>query len=407
MAIYVIDEMMGRGKTSAMINQINASGKNERFLFITPLLTEVERVKTSCADREFCEPEDIVTKLCNLKQLLQDRQNVVSTHALFSRFDGEVLNLVRENEYTLVMDEVTQVVTEIRVTNRDSELILGSLATTDEKGLLTWNDKDYQGKFGEYMDTANARNLYVYNQNYWIDIMSPEMFRAFKNVFIMTYMFDCQVHKYYFDLMDLPFTHLYVEGNSRDTYSLSTTKQPPEPVPLDEMITIVDDYKLNCIGNDWHSLSKSWYIRHAYDDQMSRMQLNIYNYFHNVAHTPSSLNLWTTFALNKDENNINWPRMLSGKGYTKGFLGCTSKGTNQYQNRKSLAYTVNMFMKTSLRNFFVKNGVEVDERRWATSEMVQWIWRSAIRHGEPVSIYVPSRRMRTYLTEWIAEVSQT
>ncbi len=37
MSIYVIDEMMGRGKTSAMINYINQSGDDVRYLFIVPL----------------------------------------------------------------------------------------------------------------------------------------------------------------------------------------------------------------------------------------------------------------------------------------------------------------------------------------------------------------------------------
>lgn len=33
--------------------------------------------------------------------------------------------------------------------------------------------------------------------------------------------------------------------------------------------------------------------------------------------------------------------------------------------------------------------------------MIQWIWRSAIRNGEEISLYLPSKRMRDLLTEWI------
>ncbi|MCT9509257.1 hypothetical protein KTJ05_18660, partial [Acinetobacter baumannii] len=35
------------------------------------------------------------------------------------------------------------------------------------------------------------------------------------------------------------------------------------------------------------------------------------------------------------------------------------------------------------------------------SEMVQWIWRSAIREGNPINIYVPSSRMRSLLQRWL------
>ncbi len=34
-------------------------------------------------------------------------------------------------------------------------------------------------------------------------------------------------------------------------------------------------------------------------------------------------------------------------------------------------------------------------------EMVQWIWRSAIREGNPINIYVPSSRMRSLLQRWL------
>ena len=44
---------------------------------------------------------------------------------------------------------------------------------------------------------------------------------------------------------------------------------------------------------------------------------------------------------------------------------------------------------------------EIDENKYALSEMIQWIWRSAIRNGEDIYIYIPSRRMRDLLLEWL------
>ena len=34
-------------------------------------------------------------------------------------------------------------------------------------------------------------------------------------------------------------------------------------------------------------------------------------------------------------------------------------------------------------------------------EMVQWIYRSQIRNGKPITVYVPSRRMRELLIDWL------
>ena len=37
--------------------------------------------------------------------------------------------------------------------------------------------------------------------------------------------------------------------------------------------------------------------------------------------------------------------------------------------------------------------------------MVQWIWRSAIRDGDEIYIYIPSKRMRTLLINWMESLS--
>jgi hypothetical protein len=33
--------------------------------------------------------------------------------------------------------------------------------------------------------------------------------------------------------------------------------------------------------------------------------------------------------------------------------------------------------------------------------MIQWIWRSRIRKGENINIYIPSMRMRNLLNAWM------
>jgi len=37
--------------------------------------------------------------------------------------------------------------------------------------------------------------------------------------------------------------------------------------------------------------------------------------------------------------------------------------------------------------------------------MIQWIWRSAIRDGKEIWVYIPSRRMRELLKKWLLELS--
>ena len=62
-------------------------------------------------------------------------------------------------------------------------------------------------------------------------------------------------------------------------------------------------------------------------------------------------------------------------------------------------------MNVGQKIFYENNGVDVNEDAYALSIMVQWIWRSAIRDGNEIWLYVPSKRMRDLLTNWMEEVS--
>ena len=50
---------------------------------------------------------------------------------------------------------------------------------------------------------------------------------------------------------------------------------------------------------------------------------------------------------------------------------------------------------------FIKNDIEINDDKFALSELVQFIFRSAIRNGKEILIYLPSKRMRNILQDWI------
>ena len=103
--------------------------------------------------------------------------------------------------------------------------------------------------------------------------------------------------------------------------------------------------------------------------------------------------MWTTF---KDCR-----KRVKGKGFTKGFVVLNQKATNRYSHKTTLAYGLNLFMNVPIKRYFESRKVEVNEDLWSLNEMLQWLFRSAIRNGEPIDIYVPSRRMRELLLNWI------
>ena len=72
---------------------------------------------------------------------------------------------------------------------------------------------------------------------------------------------------------------------------------------------------------------------------------------------------------------------ISGKGYAKGYIPSNMRASNEYRDRTAVAYLVNKYFNPFIKNFFVSNGIEVDEDGYAISEMLQFLWRSGIREG--------------------------
>ena len=103
--------------------------------------------------------------------------------------------------------------------------------------------------------------------------------------------------------------------------------------------------------------------------------------------------MWSTF---KD-----FRTRLRGKGYSNEFVSCNCRSTNEYIDKYNLAYCVNIYLHPAIQQYFSNKGITVKQDLYALSEMIQWIWRSRIRKGESINIYVPSKRMRKLLNDWL------
>ena len=131
--ITVIDSPCGFGKTQYMINMINEN-PTKNYVYITPFLNEVERIKDNTKflhDKitRFVEP--VYTKKKKkydcLIDYIYDSKDIVSTHSLFSRCNKEIVDTIKQNKYTLILDEVMSVVKVLDISYRDIKLILDKL----------------------------------------------------------------------------------------------------------------------------------------------------------------------------------------------------------------------------------------------------------------------------------------
>jgi hypothetical protein len=165
---------------------------------------------------------------------------------------------------------------------------------------------------------------------------------------------------------------------------------------LRSLVTIYDG-KLNAMGRSNgkdNPLSSSWFKRAKLPEYAALRRATI-SFFEYTARTPSALNAWTTFKERKPK--------LKGTRYGRddNWIPLNAKATNEYIEKRSLAYLANRFSLPVIKSYFEERGISVNDEVYALSEMVQWLWRSGIRRSDPIAVFVPSDRMRRLLRLWL------
>lgn len=413
--LKIVDATCGKGKTSWAIQHMNEADLSKRFIYITPFLTEVQRVKNSVTNRKFYEPtktDQNVTKLKSFKHLLERGENIVSTHSLFLNIDKEILKLIYLQDYTLILDEVMNVIEQVQIKQDDIKVLLQaktdkdeSFITVKENGYVKWNHREYNGdRFSHIKHLAYTNNLIIHNNiaMYWT--FPATVFKSFKDVYILTYMFYGQLQRYYFDLFNIKCKFHSVDFNSvTDKFELTSYVRPTQEEELQELRSKIriyykgqqDKKDLNAIGEETGAFSSSWIKRHLDDKSILKMITdNAYNFYRNKCQSKSDKVMWT--CVKEFEKKLAIPKAK------KQFVQVTCRATNDYIERDTLIYFANRYMNPVTSQFFKSHGIKVDEDLWALSELIQWLFRSAIRQGNPVNLYIPSSRMRGLIEKYLS-----
>lgn len=408
--IVIVDSIMGSYKTTRMIELMKEHKDEYRFMYITPYLAEIERIKQHVS---MVEPKAVRgSKLEHIRQLTESGVNIVSTHSLLSRFDMEIQNNIESGEYVLILDEVSNVVEQHYFnTINDMEDFFKFYASVGEDGYVYWDEIAHPidtykkgSKFYEEMILCINKNLVMVNDKLLLWELPVEIFKKFHKVIILTYLFEGSVQKPYFDLFEVKYSKYSVKDKQIVPY-IETSKEEKDKIK--SLINIIDNEGLNKIGNDYYALSATWYEnnvktsgKNVHQDRLSK---NLVTYFKKYTKASSNKKevLWTTFETYKNR--------IKGKGFTKGYVTYNIRATNDYINSYGLAYMVNVFPHTSLTMYFrFRNSeIKIDRDMYALSTLLQWIWRSRIRNtnlqdsDRKIDLYIPSIRMRTILLNWL------
>ena len=422
--ITVIDTIMGAGKTSYIIEHMNRTfiesmfdGSDRRFIYVTPLLTEVERVKDACPDLRFKDPKPIHgRKYFGLQRLIHDRENIATTHELFRMLTQETRAALLDANYTLVIDEVLtccDLYDGLTKDDQDDLFRSGKIYVDDATRRVCWNHDDhgrYEGKFSPVKHLCDNGNLAAYPEGLrgnrvWIWQFPTEFLECFEWTFVLTYLFDGSPMRSYLDAQGVGYKVMAVAGDRSQGYHLTTWQDHNEgavKARIRDLVTIYEG-RGNSIGTPKgkeQPLSTSWFKR-ADAKTMAKLRGNTVTFFKNHAETRSQFNAWTTLKAARSK--------LKGEGYARStcWVPLNAKATNEFAHKTSMAYLANRFALPPLRNHFVAQGITVNEDLFAISEMIQVLWRTAIRNNEPIHVFIPSQRMRSLFKAWLNANSTT
>lgn len=447
MSITVIDAPCGAGKTTWAIQEMD-SHPEQAYIYCTPFLPEIKRIKETSQTHHFWEPENYdSTKIADFNRLLADKRDIAVTHQTFLNATQETLGLISEGDYHLIIDEALDVISEFNnidsvekdrtqmIKPGDIKFLLDNIhITVEDSCKVSWNGAVYaQGKFEELARLCSLGRVYLARGKLMVCIFPPEMFQLFDEIYFLTYLFEGSVPDLYFKMfgIDWNLASVKLDGDRQVVTEYDPTIDLAFRTEARGLITLCNSSRLN---ESRVNYSSTWYKNHAPKEQnrgkdkspeLQEIRGHLNTFFKNIA-------VLDGMKANATNNDIMWTcpkdykNDLKGKGYTcvrrltsdelEGltkeereklekdvdcWVPCNAKATNDYADRWALAYCCDLSLNPMLAGLFADHGLKFSQDKFALSALIQWIWRSRIRKGEAIYLYLPSRRIRKLFREWL------
>lgn len=408
MQIEVLDQIMGSGKTTGMIQWMIENPDN-KYLYVSPMLTEVEeRIPSACVSIGFISPstEDHDTKSEHLLKLLKNGENISFTHSLFQDLTLEHLYWVRVQGYILVIDEEIDFIEPyMGAYNKFDVIALESKGhikvDEDNLGRIIWQWDDMEGRtaYSKMRRLCELGMLFCTKRNREMMVLHLpiELITSASRVIVLTYLFEGSVMEAFMKLKGIdikPFNEVKL---------MKTTLQVKQEAA--SLINISDNRATRAIKNSSNTLSTTWYRESGEREDLHRIKTCLrYLYVKNGKNK-------LMFTCPKD----NASKFKKGTRATPNsrtishsdinvedtFLYCSAKATNDYAHKTVLVHAYNRYCNVPVKSYLHDYGSPVSDDSVALSELIQWIWRSAIRNDEKITIYFLSNRMERLLKEWL------
>lgn len=428
--VEVIDVLMGSGKTYASLRYIESlvlANKQVKWVFCTEFLSEIatRTVENEEAKHLWRTPEKVgeETKMDDFINLLEEPnvQLIAITHNLLKSAANNVVvqSLVAKNGWCLFLDETIEVISPYNGINY-SEFMwhkdAGRISLDDGAyGRVQWLDDsvlNYDTKemaIGRMLKAQD--NLYAYINGKQLSLVAIEpkvMFTMWHRVILSTYQFEDTLMDAYFKMKQIdwkPCTDIVC-------CRLATKAE------IKANITMINKY-----NPAWRNtaFSSGWYEEKATADDYKELNKTIRNIGDAFGCKGKPELFGYTLpksALGKrgDKKKIqpvgykHTVCLIDADGEAiegtvdkrrSGHIPCNARASNEYASKTVMVHAYDRHPNVGVTNYLRGVGVSYSKERFAVNELVQWLWRSAIRNGQPIHVAILSKRMRDLFINWL------
>lgn len=412
--IEVLDRVMSAGKTTSLLKWLKTTDK---VLFVTPLLSETEdRIKTARPDLLFTSPESecalVDGKWQNSKtehflKLLEAGRNVATTHSLLKLCDQRHWRQIYNKGYILVLDEELSLIekfTEKSASDMDWLIKNNHLLRDQSNGKLTFVDSGEVDIFAYAgVKTLCDKNmLYSASRSggFVVSCLPVDIIMCAKRVVLLTYLFKGSVLEQFLSLHGIGWKEF-------DEVAVPRIK----PSSFKGLIEFVDERHVLPYGKSKsHSrkginLTQSAWTKMT-PENVKRVSNTIRNIFNGVDAEYCAFAVPKQFVVRQHgtRNTLVKPhRYVYKEDKNDLWLYPKCRATNEYAHKTHLVYALDVYPNQSVDAYLTDMGCNVDRDLYALSQLIQWLFRGAIRNGEKIVVGVLAPRMRDLLQRWLSD----
>lgn len=441
--IEIVESLMGNGKTYATLRYIEQQAledKSKHWIYCTEYLSEIDvRIndKKSLCRELWRIPADTDKTEKLIELLLEPKVQLIAiTHALLlvASRNPLVNSLIKAKGYNLFLDETIELITPYTKCKYGDFLIWHnenwfSMVGPLGKVVWTYDDKTHNGlstSFDQLAMDSKKGTVHADINGSSVALVHIEdeiIFNQFNRVILATYQLEYSLFDAYLNIKNIKKVQSGIECNKNNT--------------KENIKSLITQFTKHYSKYRGKSLSSTWWnttgkgsateldfklvsntIRNTGDSLGCKGNPHLLGFTVPAERIGKTTRPRTVYARgypsevcyleeSKDPSdvdehgNVKLVRTTSKDKANSTYIPCNARASEDYKQKTVMIHAYNRYPLVSITQYLTAKNIPYSSEVFALNELLQWLWRSAIRDNQPITVSILSERMRELFDNWL------